>query len=103
MKIKKILCLAPPYYDFLCATIIDGFKQLGYDLSCNAQTNNAGGKEYVAPEDLLPCCRASDIIFLFSNTDYAHRKKLITDHGFTGKTVYIDGSDFVGFEDLDGG
>jgi len=90
---KKIVCLIPPHYDFLCASIIDGLKQLDCRLYCNERINNSTEKEYTLFKDLLLRCKESDFILLFSNTNYSTRKQYIIDNFLAKKTVYIDGSD----------
>ena len=90
---QKIICLIPPHYDFLCATVIDGLQQLDCNLRCSERTNNTTTGEFSGPDDLLPLCRDCDLIFLFSNTGYADRKKFVIVNNLAHKTVYIDGSD----------
>jgi hypothetical protein len=99
INIKKIVCLIPPHYDFLCATIIDGLQQLGCCLYCSEQTNNSTEKEYTPFKDLLPCCNDCDFILLFSNTNYSNRKQFIIKNNLASKTVYVDGSDQNYLED----
>jgi len=98
---KKIVCLIPPYYDFLCATVIDGLKQLNCRLHCNERTNNATEKEYTPLKELLANCNDCDFIFLFSSADYSSRKRFIIENNLRKKTVYLDGSDNRKLEDPD--
>ncbi len=98
-SIKKIVCLMPPHYDFLCATVIDGLKQLGCRLYCNERTNNATEKEYIPFKDSLPYCSDCDIILLFSNTGYVNRRCFLVENKLLNKTVYVDGSDPSYLED----
>jgi hypothetical protein len=97
-----ITCLIPPRYDFLCATIIDGLNQLDQEFYCDQLTNNVVKQNYVQFEKILPYCKKSNFILIFSNTDYQKRKQFVMENNFVNKTVYIDGSDYLRFEDLKG-
>lgn len=76
----KITCLIPPVYDFLCATVMEGLKEL----SCNVSTSYSID---------------SDIILIFSNSDYLERKQFLLDNNLMHKAIYIDGSDGKTIED----
>lgn len=89
----------PPHYDFLCATVIDGLKQLGCRLYCSERVSNVTEKEYIPLKDLLPYCSDCDIILLFSNTGYVNRRKFLAENNLLNKTVYVDGSDSNHLED----
>jgi len=97
-----IVCLIPIRYDFLCASILDGLNQLNHEFYCDQLTNNATEQNYIQPEKILPQCKRSDFILIFSNTDYQKRKRFIMSNALAKKTVYIDGSDHNYFEDPDG-
>jgi len=83
----------------LCATIIDGLNQLGSEFYCDQLVNNVSEKNYIQSDKILPYCKESDFILIFSNVDYKKRKQFIVENGLVKKTVYIDGSDNAYFED----
>ncbi len=92
-RIHRLVCLIPPHYDFLCATLIDGFHQLDVRLTSSAQSNNSSDEEYVPLDAIAPHCDEADAVLLFSNTAYSTRKEFVRRHGLAHKTVHIDGSD----------
>ena len=98
-RVLKIVCLIPPHYDFLCATVVDGLKQLNCRLYCSERSNNSTEKEYAPFRDMPGRCNDCDFILLFSNTNYSNRKQFVTEYGMAHKTVYVDGSDHERLED----
>lgn len=81
-----ISCLIPPFYDFLCSTIVEGLKELSHEIYVTDDIN-------VDPH--------SDFFFLFSNAGYRGRKDFLIRSGYINRTVYIDGSDGNNLEDPD--
>ena len=97
-----ITCLVPSVNDFLCATIIDGISQITDKFYCDHLVGNIAKKNCVPFEGILPYCKKSNLILIFSNEGYGKRKELIIKNGLVDKTVYIDGSDSPYLQDYNG-
>ena len=88
----RIVFVNTPIYDYLTATLIEGLSELGQEVVCSEASNYGRA---LPDAELVQHAEQADLIVVGSNAAVRHH---LLQGVVNPRKVFVDGSDFAGFE-----